>query len=81
MHKSDSKIIVISSSDDFEKESLPILMLETKVLILAIQKVHVLLIDGNIYSETYELKRTQVFAVSVSNLEYQAKKKLDKKLI
>lgn len=58
---------------------MPILILETKVLILVTKKVDVTIIDIDTYYVTYKLKKTRVFAISIRNLEYQAKKKAKSK--
>lgn len=38
--------------------------------------VNVVIIDVDIYSLAWKLKKAQVFAVSIKNLEFQAKKKV-----
>lgn len=75
MTKLKYKIIIISILDNFEKESLSILIQKTKVLILDIKKIDIAIIGANAYRTNYKLKRAQIFAIFIKNLEYQAKKK------
>ena len=56
--KSKSKTIVISILDYSEKRKLLILIPKAKILILAIKKVDIAIIDADVYYTTCKLKET-----------------------
>lgn len=68
------KTVVISILDNFRKKGLPILILEIKASILNNKKIDVIIIDINTYWIACKLKKAQVFAVSIRDLEYQREK-------
>ena len=74
MDKSKPKTVVISTLDRSKEEGLPILILEAKESTLATKKIDVTMIDADVYCVAYKLKRAQVFAVSMRDLEHQAQK-------
>ena len=53
---------------------MPISIPETKVSTPGIKEVNVAMIGADAYQTACKLKRPQVFAVSMRNLEYQAEK-------
>lgn len=54
---------------------MPILIPETKISTLAIKEVDFAIIGVNAYCTACKLKKAHVFALSIRNLKYQAKKK------
>ena len=71
MDKRKPETVVISSLDNSSIEGLPILILAST---LNTKKVDVAMIDADAFRAACELKGAQVFAVSMRDLEYQAKK-------
>lgn len=73
--KSKPKTVYTSTLDYSREERLPILIPKAKISIFATKKINIDMIDTNAYCTTCKLEWAQVFAVSMTNLEYQAKKK------
>ena len=69
MDKRKPETIVISSLDNSGIEGLPTL---TRVSTLGTNKVDIAMIGADAYCTTCKLKRAQIFAVSMRDLEYQA---------
>lgn len=74
MAKSNHKTVVISILDNSKKKGLPISIPETKVSTLDIKEVKITIIGMDAYRTAYKLKRAQVLAISMRNLEYQVEK-------
>lgn len=74
MDKSKPKIVFSSTLNYFEKKRLPILILEAKVSIFATKEVNIAMIGANAYCMACKLKKTQIFAASIRDLENQAEK-------
>lgn len=71
MNKQKLKIVVISFFDNSGIKNLLILILTS---ILDTKKVSIAIIDIDAYCAIYKLKRAQVFAMSIKDLEYQVEK-------
>lgn len=61
--------------DKYGKDGLPILTFEIQVFTLATKQINVAIIDVDAYHVTCKLKRAEIFAISIRNLEYQVKNK------
>lgn len=70
MNKLKSKTIIINTLNHSKKERLLILILKTKTLIFAIKKVHIIIININIYNIACKLNKVLVFAIFMKNLKY-----------
>lgn len=74
INKLKPNIVLISTLDQSKREGLSILILEAKALILATRNVDIAMIGIDVYCTACKLKRTQVFDVSIKDLEYQVEK-------
>ena len=66
---------IISSLNNFNKELLLMPIPEIKKLSPKTENINIDMIGANAYCAAYCLKRAQVFAISIKNIQYQAKKK------
>ena len=71
MDKQKPEIGVISSLNNFDIKDLQILIWEST---LDTKEINIAIIGVDAYCATCTLKKAQVFAISMENLEYQAKK-------
>ena len=72
MAKSNYKTVVISTLDNSRKEDLPISILETKISTFGNKKGNIIKIDADAYWIAWKLKKAQICAVSMRDLEYLA---------
>lgn len=70
MDLSDRITVVMGTLDDFGKKSLRISILGKTVSILGKKQVDIVMIDTNIYCVTCGLKKAQLFAIFMSDIEY-----------
>lgn len=67
-------IVMINTLDKSGKDGLLISILETEVSTLATQQIDVAMIGAKAYCVAHRLKKAQVLALSIKDLEYQVKK-------
>ncbi len=71
MQKQNSETVVVSLLDNFGKKDM---LIPPRTSPLSIKKVDIAMIGADAYRTACRLKRAQVFAVSMRDLEYQAEK-------
>lgn len=81
INKLKPKTIVINILNNFDKEGLLILAIKKNASTFNTKKVDIAIISINAYYITCKLIKAQVFAIAMKDLEYQAKNRLDQKLI
>ena len=64
----------ISSLNKFNKKELPVPILATKTLEFKVFDIDIAMIGTNVYFTACRLKKAQVFAVLIGDIQYQAKK-------
>ena len=70
-----SKKAIISSLKNSDKKELPVPILATKTLKPKAKNINIAIIDMNAYFIACCLKKTQVFAILMKDIQYQAEKK------
>ena len=65
----------ITSLDSFHKKELPVSILTTKKSDIKAKKIDIVMIGKDIYYAAFRLKRVQVFALLMRDIQYQAEKK------
>ena len=74
--ETNSRKAIISNLKNSNKKELPVSILATKTLKLKTKNINIAIIGANAYCIAYYLKRAQVFAISMRNIQYYAKKKV-----
>ena len=70
-----SRKATINSLESFQKKELPVLILTTKTSKPKAKNIDIAMIGVDTYRAACRLKGAQVFAISMKNIQYQAKKK------
>lgn len=72
--------IIISSLNSFDKKKLPISILAIKKLNFKAKNANITMVKANQYYIVCYLKKAQVFAISIKNIQYQAKIEIGAKI-
>ena len=70
-----SRKAIISSLESSNKKELPVPIPVIKKSERKVENIDIAMISANVYHAACHLKRVQVFAISVRNIQYQAEKK------
>ena len=69
-----SRKAIISSLDSSDKKRLPVPIPATKKSEHKVEDINIAMISADVYCAAYRLKRAQVFALSMRDIQYQAEK-------
>ena len=81
IRETSSRKATISSLNSSDKKELPVPLMEIKTSKPKTKDIDIAMISADAYRAACCLKRAQVFTVSIRDIQYQAKKKLELRLI